>query len=51
MKVAKLITMLEQHNLQADIKFKTKKGQPLMSISTMAPCKCKEKEIILTIGE
>ena len=50
MKVAKLIEMLERHNLQAEIKFRTIKNKPLFSISSTSDCKCKEKEIILTVG-
>lgn len=54
MKVAQLINMLENHNRQADIKFKVSdKKNPIFSIRTTAGCKCTETEteITLTIGK
>jgi len=49
MKVKQLINLLEACNLEAEINFKKSK-KPMVSISMTAPCKCKQKEITLSIG-
>ena len=51
MKVRNLINLLSVHNLDADIIFKIDKKFAGVSVSSMSNCKCKEKEIFLTIGK
>lgn len=51
MKVKKLIEMLEDHNLDAEIKFFVNFNKsPELQIASKAICKCTEKEIEITIG-
>ena len=50
MKVKTLWNMLQEHNLDAEIVFKSSKSG-LVSISSKADCKCKEKEIYISIGK
>jgi hypothetical protein len=51
MKVKTLINMLEAHNLDAEIIFRIEKESCiLVNISSESDCRCKEKEIMMTIS-
>lgn len=50
MKIKQLINMLESHNINANIIFIINKNNSGVIISSTVTCKCKEKDIYLTIG-
>lgn len=51
MKVKQLINMLAKSNLNADLIFKINENSKIISVSSEAECRCKEKEVILNIGK